>query len=428
MPAICFYFQVHQPVRLRDYTVFDIGNSQEYFDAKQNKFYLDRVCRKCYLPANNKILELIKKTDGKFRVSYSITGILLDALEKDFPNVLDSFRKLVDTGHVELFGETYYHSLAYLVSEQEFREQVKLHKEKIADIFGYTPKIFRNTEAMYSNDVARTAQKLGYKGIIAEGLSHILEWRSPNHLYTPPESDMKILLRNYKLSDDIGFRFSCRDWPEWPLTADKYASWLSKSDGDIVNLFLDYETFGEHQWKETGIFEFLKYLPGEALKYDNLEFMTPSEIIKAKNPVGVFDVPHLTSWADVHRDLSAWLENPMQKHAFETMKKLENLVRKDPKLMDAWRKLQTSDHFYYICTKWFADGDIHKYFNCYESPYEAFLNYMNIMTDIRNRLENPKTPESGPGTTKMPEEAKVWLGNTEGAENQAPEKPEVTSS
>ncbi|HDD72597.1 MAG TPA: alpha-amylase, partial [Candidatus Aenigmarchaeota archaeon] len=257
MPSICLYFQVHQPLRLRKFSVFDIGRSNEYFDDKANRFYLERVCRKCYEPANIKILKLINKYEGEFRVSYSITGILLEQLERDFPAILDLFRKLVDTDCVELFNETYYHSLAYLISKKEFVEQVKLHRERIWDIFGVKPKIFRNTEAMYSNDVARLAEKMGFRGIVAEGLSHILGWRSPNYLYNPPESDISVFLRNFKLSDDIGFRFSCRGWEEWPLTADKYAAWLSKADGDVVNIFLDYETFGEHQWQETGIFDFL---------------------------------------------------------------------------------------------------------------------------------------------------------------------------
>ena len=390
MPSVCLYFQVHQPVRLRKYSAFDIGRSGDYFDDRQNSFYLDRVSRKCYLPTNRKMLELIKKTEGRFKFSLSITGILLEGFEKNFPSVLDSFRKLVDTGSVELFNETYYHSLAYLVSERDFREQVKLHKQKVWDLFGVRPRVFRNTEAMYSNDVARLARKMGFRGVVAEGISHILDWRSPNYLYSPPESDMSIFLRNFKLSDDIGFRFSCRDWPEWPLTADKYASWLSRADGDIVNIFMDYETFGEHQWQETGIFEFLEHIPEEVLK-QNVEFTTPTEFLKKRKPGGGYDVPHLTSWADVHRDLSAWLENPMQQQAFNELKSMEKLVRRKKDLLDVWRKLQTSDHFYYMCTKWFADGDVHKYFNCYSTPYDAFLNYMNVLVDLKSRLKKRKT-------------------------------------
>ena len=386
MPSVCMYFQVHQPVRLRDFTAFDIGNSLDYFDSDKNRFYMERVARKCYIPTNSKLLELIKQTSGQFRMSFSITGVLLEELERNFTTVVDSFSKLVDTGSVELFNETYYHSLAYLISEREFREQVRLHREKVWDMFGVRPRVFRNTEAMYSNDVARLARRMGFRGIVSEGLSHILEWRSPNYLYSPPESDIRVFLRNYKLSDDIGFRFSCRDWPEWPLTADKYAAWLRAADGDIVNLFIDYETFGEHQWQETGIFDFLEHLPGHALK-ESVEFITPSQAIRRLKPVGVYDVPHLTSWADVNRDLSAWLENPMQQQAFNELKTLEPLVRKRKDLLESWRKLQTSDHFYYMCTKWFADGDVHKYFNYYSTPYDAFLNYMNVLTDLRSRLE-----------------------------------------
>jgi alpha-amylase len=377
------YFQVHQPIRLKKFSIFDIGRGRNYFDERMNNFYLERVSRKCYRVANKKILDLIKKHKGDFRVSYSITGVLIDQLEKNFPDVLDSFRKLVDTGCVELFSETYYHSLAFLVSKKEFREQVRLHREKILDTFGVKPTIFRNTEAMYGNEVAEEAEKMGYKGIVAEGLPHILGWRSPNHIYNPPDSKINIFLRNFKLSDDIGFRFSSREWEEWPLTADKYATWLSNADGETVNLFLDYETFGEHHWDDKGIFDFLEHLPSETLKYKHMEFKTPSEIIKSNKSVGVFDVPYLSSWADVNRDLSAWLENGMQQHAFSEVRKLEPFIKKHKDLSDAWRRLQTSDHFYYMCTKWFADGDVHKYFNCYDTPYDAFLNFMNILNDLK---------------------------------------------
>jgi alpha-amylase len=241
---------------------------------------------------------------------------------------------------------------------------------------------------MYSNDIARIAEKLGYKAIIAEGLKHILGWRSPNYLYNPNNSKIKVFLRNFQLSDDIAFRFSTHDWKEFPLTAEKYAEWLSKAEGDVVNIFIDYETFGEHQWKETGIFEFLEHLPSEVLKYDNLNFKTPSELIRSLKPVGVYDVPELSSWADVHRDLSAWLENDMQKQAFEEIKRLGRMIKRRnfSDFLDTWRKLQISDHFYFMCTKWFADGDVHKYFNPYDNPYEAFMNFMNVITDFRDRV------------------------------------------
>jgi alpha-amylase len=242
---------------------------------------------------------------------------------------------------------------------------------------------------MYSNDIAKVVEEMGYKAVVAEGLDHILQWRSPNYLYRAKGSNIPVFLRNYKLSDDIAFRFSTKDWKEWPLTADKFASWLSAADGQVINLFMDYETFGEHQWPETGIFDFLHHLPGEVLKHQNMSFMTLSEALKAFTPVGDFDVPHISSWADVHRDISAWLENGMQKQAFEEIRKLQPLMRKKKNLhlLDAWRKLQTSDHFYYMCTKWFADGDVHKYFNYYDTPYDAFLNYMNVLADIKSRIQ-----------------------------------------
>ncbi len=389
MPAVCFYFQVHQPIRLGKYTAFDIGNSDSYFDDERNRFYLERAARKCYLPTNAKLLELIEAHDGRFKVSFSLSGILIEQLERFFPDVLESFRKLFDTGCVGILNETYYHSLAYLISRKEFHDQVKLHRKKVKSAFGVRTNVFRNTEAMYSNDVASAVEDMGYDAIVAEGLDHVLGWRSPNYLYGARGAGMKVFLRNYKLSDDIAFRFSSREWKEWPLTADKFASWISSSDGQLINLFMDYETFGEHQWKETGIFDFLHHLPAECLRHGNVSFMTLAEAAREFKPVGEFDVPYLSSWADVHRDISAWLENGMQKHTFEQLKSLEALVRRsgDAKLLDVWRKLQTSDHFYYMCTKWFADGDVHKYFNHYDTPYDAFMNYMNVMSDLRARLK-----------------------------------------
>jgi alpha-amylase len=392
IPGVCFYFQVHQPMRLGRYTAFDIGNRDTYFDDGRNRFYLERAARKCYMPANQKLLELIEAHGGKFRVSFSLSGVLIEQLERFFPEVLDSFRKLFDTGCVGILNETYYHSLAYMISRREFREQVMLHRKKIRSVFGLKTDVFRNTEAMYSNDVAKAVEELGYKAIVAEGLDHVLEWRSPNYLYRAKDSGMSVFLRNYKLSDDIAFRFSTKEWNDWPLTADKFAAWVSSSPGHLVNLFMDYETFGEHQWHETGIFDFLGHLPGECLKYDNVRFLTLGEAVKSFESVGDFDVPNLSSWADVHRDVSAWLENDMQRHTFEKLKSLEPLMRRarNRRFLDKWRKLQTSDHFYYMCTKWFADGDVHKYFNHYDTPYDAFLNYMNVMTDLENRINGSR--------------------------------------
>lgn len=389
MAAICLYFHVHQPLRLRHYSIFDIGKNNHYFDSEANKFYLERVARKCYLPTNKVLLDLIQKHGDKFKFCFSITGVFLDQLEEQFPETVESFQKLVDTGNVELFDETYYHSLAYLISKKEFIKQVKMHSKKFKKVFGIKPRIFRNTEAMYSNDIAAVADEMNFKGIVAEGLSNVLGWRSPNFVYKAKGSKINVLLRNYKLSDDIAFRFSLREWKEWPLTADKYASWLSSSRGHCINLFMDYETFGEHQWESTGIFNFLEHLPKEAFKHQNLEFSTASEIIRDFPAVGEFDVPYISSWADVDRDLSAWLENEMQKEAFTKIKDLEEsiLASKNSKLIQDWRKMQISDHFYYMCTKWFSDGDVHKYFNPYDSPYDSFLNYNNVLADLNNRLK-----------------------------------------
>ena len=387
MSDICLYFQVHQPMRLNKFSFFDIGKDKDYFDKKANRFYLERVARKCYLPANKLMLELINKYGGRFRVNYSITGVLLEQLEEFVPEVIDSFQALTDTDCVELFNETYYHSLSWLISKKEFSEQVKMHRKKIKELFGLKPRVFRNTEAMYSNDIARAVNNLGFKGIVCEGLQRILGWKSPNYVYKAKGSSVRVLLRNFQLSDDVAFRFSEHNWNEFPLTANKYAYWIASSPGDCINLFMDYETFGEHQWPETGIFNFLSSLPGEVFKHPNLEFALASEIIEKHSPRDEFDSPGIISWADVDRDLTAWLENKMQQQAFSELRGLENKARKAKgSILEDWRKLQTSDHFYYMCTKWFADGDVHKYFNHYESPYDAFINYMNVLTDLKSRL------------------------------------------
>jgi alpha-amylase len=370
---------------LNKFSVFD--TNIPYFDDERNKGYFERVARKCYLPTNKILLDLVNQHDGKFKVSFSLTGVFLEQCQKFAPQVIDSFKELAKTGNVEFLDETYYHSLAALFSVNEFKEQIKIHRKTIFEMFNQKPKVFRNTEAMFSNGIAKIVEDMGYKGIITEGHESILGWRSPNYLYTPNGcSKISALLRNYKLSDDIGFRFSARWWEEYPLTADKYASWLSRCEGQCVNLFIDYETFGEHQWEDTGIFNFLRYLPSEVLNYRNLDFKTPSEIVKSNKAVGVIDVPHIISWADIQRDTSAWLENEMQKLAFDQMAKLESHVKKHPELLHVWRLMQTSDHFYYMCTKWFADGDVHKYFNPYNSPYDAFINYMNIIQDIKRKI------------------------------------------
>lgn len=315
----------------------------------------------------------------------------MEQLEEFAPEVLESFQGLVKTGQVEVLDETYYHSLSFLYSKDEFRSQVKLHRAKIKSLFGVAPQVFRNTELIYNNELAVEIEKMGYKGILAEGADHILGWRSPNFIYQPKGTKkIKLLLKNYKLSDDIAFRFSSKDWPEWPLNAGKYAQWISavNGNGQVVNLFMDYETFGEHQWEDTGIFEFLQALPGEILKHPDNNFVTPSQAVKKYAPVAKLDVDNFVSWADVERDLSAWRSNQIQHDALGKIYELESqaLASNDAKLLDDWRRLQTSDHFYYMCTKWFNDGDVHKYFNPYESPYEAFISYMNVLQDLKLRL------------------------------------------
>ena len=398
MVSVCFYFQIHQPLRLRNYSVFDIGRHNGYFDEQKNEAIIKKVTSKCYLPANGIILDLINKTDGRFKVAYSMTGVVLEQLERFSPEVIDSFRKLVDTGCVEILDETYHHTLSFLYSKEEFKEQVELHNKKIRQLFNFKPRVFRNTELVYNNELAAFAEKMGYKGILAEGADHILQWRSPNFIYKPKGADdIKLLLKNYRLSDDIAFRFSEKSWKEYPLTSPKYANWISKinGNGNVANLFMDYETFGEHQWADKGIFEFLRHLPNEIFKHKDNDFVTPSEAIKRYGAVAELDFPHFVSWADVERDLSAWLGNNMQQEAIKEIYLLETAVKlsRNPVLIDEWRKLQTSDHFYYMCTKWFNDGDVHKYFNPYDSPYEAFISYMNILNDFRikaNKLSEVK--------------------------------------
>lgn len=399
MPSVCFYFQVHQPLRVRKYRIFDVGQNSSYWSDEgegnlNNKAIIEKVASKCYLPANAVLLENIKNNPD-FKASFSISGVALEQLERNAPQVIDSFKALVDTGNVELLSETYHHSLSSIYSEEEFGNQVRLHRKKIRELFGVTPSVFRNTELIYSNDIARMAEGMGFKGVLAEGADRILGWRSPAFVYKPiGTNNIKLLLKHYRLSDDIAFRFSQRSWEGWPLTAPKFANWVSahNGNGDTINLFMDYETFGEHQWEDTGIFEFLRYLPEEILKNPDNNFVTPSEAVDRYEAKDELDVPSYVSWADTERDLSAWTGNDLQKEALETLYELgkEIVNIDDPKLIEDWRKLQTSDHFYYMCTKWWNDGDVHKYFSPYESPYEAFIAYMNVMQDLRLRLDAAK--------------------------------------
>ncbi len=395
MPSVCFYFQMHQPLRLRRYSVFDTGI--DYFDAGRNNQILDKVARKCYLPATELILKLVERHNGRFRVAYSITGLLVEQFQQQCPHMIELLQRLAKTGCVEFLSETYHHSLAFIYSREEFKQQLDLHTAMIKDLFGQTPRVFRNTELIYNNDLAGYIRSLGrHHGIIAEGADHVMGERSPNQLYHPPGApQIKLLLKNYRLSDDIAFRFSNRSWREWPLTAEKFAGWINEAgkSGDVCNLFMDYETFGEHQWADTGIFTFLESLPDEVFKTEGNNFKTPSECIEAYKAVDEYDVPHMISWADTERDLSAWLGNAMQSNALHELYKLEQPIkaREDKQLLDDWRCLTTSDHYYYMCTKYFADGDVHKYFNPYESPYDSYINFMNVLDNLRSRTEAKTT-------------------------------------
>ncbi len=394
MKSIVLYLHVHQPFRIRHYSIFDSGTKHDYFDAEyeaneSNQKILAKVAEKSYLPANEHLLKLLKKYPD-FKLSLSMSGVLLEQLEEWAPDVLKSFQALVATGRVELVAETYHHSLAFFYSRSEFEIQVNMHREILKRIFDQEPTTFRNTELAYNNEVAFWAQSAGYKAVITEGWDPVLGWRSPNYVYTPVGApDIRLLLKNYRLSDDIAFRFGNQEWSEFPLTADKFSHWLSEdNDATNFNLFMDYETYGEHQWHESGIFDFLTALPKEWLKNEGHSFMTISEAADKIKPVGEIDVPNTITWADTERDLSAWIGNSMQRQAIEALYRLEEplIALNDWSLIEDWRKLQTSDHFYYMCVKWFNDGDIHAYFSPYETPYDAYINFMNVYHDLRSRL------------------------------------------
>ncbi len=398
MPSVCFYFQVHQPFRIKRYSFFQVNHDHIYFDDEKNGTVLKKVAEKCYLPTNATMLELVKRHQGAFRIAYSITGTAIEQMKLYSPETLRSFEKLAETGAVEFVNETYYHSLAAVYHADEFREQVAKHRELVKELFGQTPRVFRNTELIYSDEVGQLVSELGFDAVIAEGADDVLGWRTPNFVYSVPRQltsgrEVKLLLKNYRLSDDIAFRFSNRGWPEWPLTAEKFAGWVHEvsGGGDVVNLFMDYETFGEHQWADTGIFEFLKHLPEMILRKPDWNFATPSQVIDRYPSRAELPFHRLTSWADVERDLTAWRGNRMQNSALNLVYEIGQRLKDkfgdavDPLVLDTWRKLLTSDHFYYMCTKWFADGDVHAYFSPYESPYEAFINFMNVIRDFRER-------------------------------------------
>lgn len=395
MPSICLYFQVHQPHRLRRYSVFDIGRSREYFDDALNRAVMEKVAAKCYLPMNLLLLELIQRHEGRFRVAFSVSGTALEQLETYAPEALASFQALAGTGCVEFLAETEYHSLSFIFDRAEFDQQVSSHAARIERLFGQRPLVFRNTELIFSNALAHHLQGR-FRAVLAEGVDRILAWRSPNFLYTAETAPgIKLLLKHYKLSDDIAFRFGNRGWEEYPVTAEKYARWVDavNGGGEVVNLFMDYETFGEHQWADTGIFEFMKELPSVLLRHPDNRFMTPREVAAAFEPRGVLDVHDFISWADLERDLSAWLGNAMQRVAARALYQMRETVLEEggEEEIRAWRRLSTSDHLYYMCTKWFTDGDVHKYFNPYESPYEAYIAFMNVLNDLAWRLGGKAT-------------------------------------
>lgn len=397
MLTVCPYFHVHQPYRIKNYRVFDIGNDNQYFnDASQsdlnNRKIIEKVAEKSYRPMNA-VLKRLLDTHPDFRFALSFSGTVLDQFEAYAPDVLESFQELVATGRVEILADTYHHSLAFFYSVPEFERQVSLHAQRVKRLFGYTPRVFRNTELSYRNDLAKWCEDHGYLGIMAEGWDPVLGWRSPNYLYTPTGCErIKVLLKNYKLSDDVAFRFGNRAWESYPLSAETYAQWIHAhhGDGQTINLFMDYETFGEHQWEDTGIFNFMDALPGILTQHPDTSFKTPSETVASYDAVGTLDVPHIMTWADTDRDLTAWTGNDIQKDAIRSIYSLENevIATGNTEIIETWRKLQTSDHFYYMCTKWSADGDVHAYFSPYQSPYDAYVAFMNAFSDLQLRVQH----------------------------------------
>jgi alpha-amylase len=393
--GVVLYLHVHQPFRIKHYTIFDAASDHEYFtgqaidDPTNNCTLINKVAKKSYLPTNRTLLKLLERYPD-FRLSLSITGTVLEQMERWAPEALQSFKDLVNTGRVEILAETFHHTLAFFYSRPEFEMQVNMHRQKVESLFGKAPQVFRNSELAYNNDLAYWADQAGYKGILAEGWDKILGWRNSNFVYRPAyTNNIRLLLKNYKLSDDIAFRFGDHNWPGWPLTADKFVHWMNEThDANIFNIFMDYETFGEHQWQESGIFNFLEHFPKEWLKQENNTFYTVSEAIDTYEAVDTLDVPETVTWADTERDLSAWLGNSMQQEAARAIYDLESKIigSGDLALIEDWRKLQASDNFYYMCTKWFNDGDIHAYFSPYETPYVAAINFMNVWHDLCYRL------------------------------------------
>lgn len=397
MRAICLYLHIHQPVRYREYSIFDVGNTSNYFydnysGRQSNERIFRKVAEKSYYPMLGLLLNNMKK-HPEFKVSFSITGTWLEQAEKWAPDLIGIINDMVSRNQAEIVDETYYHSLAYFYNLDEFNDQVKMHSEIIERLFGVKPKAFRNTEFAYNDSLARWAEEHGYDTILAEGWDKVLGWRSPNHVYRPAGCEkIKLLLKNYRLSDDIAFRFSNRAWSEWPLTVPKYQQWINDDclRGNLINLFMDFETFGEHQWKDTGIFDFLDtFISAWLSQYEN-KFVTVSEAARIEEPVGELSMPETVTWADTERDLSAWLSNSMQSSAMSQVFGMREkaLATHDGQLISDWRYLTTSDHPYSMCTKYWNDGDVHAYFSAYASPYESFMYYMNVLRDLEYRINN----------------------------------------
>ena len=399
MRAICLYLHIHQPVRYRQYSIFEVGNNSNYYQddyngRQSNQRIFEKVSAKSYRPMLN-LLEKNMKAHPEFKVSFSITGTWLEQAEAWAPDLIAQIRRMVASGQVEIVGETYYHSLAFFYDRAEFEDQVYMHAHKIHQLFGIAPRAFRNTEFAYNDQLAHWAESQGYEVILAEGWDKILGYRSPNYVYRPSGcQNLKLLLKNYRLSDDIAFRFSDHSWKEWPLTVKKYQNWLDMDclQGNLINLFMDFETFGEHQWADTGIFDFMDKLINSWLsEYDN-KFLTISEAANISEPNGEISMPETVTWADTERDLSAWLSNSMQTSAMQDLYDLRSkiIATNDTRLISDWRYLTTSDHPYSMCTKYWHDGDVHAYFSAYASPYESYMYFMNVLRDIEYRLKKER--------------------------------------
>ena len=397
MRSIVLYLHMHQPWRLKHYSIFSVDHDHDYWTEKDwyagtnNERIFKKVAEKSYRPMLARLEKCINTYAG-FKFSLSITGTFLDQAEEWAPDVIDTLKRLVDSGRVEIVAETYYHSLAFFYDREEFEAQVKKHQDRIHELFGVRSKVYRNTELSYNNDLAKWADGFGFKGILAEGWDKILEWRSPNHVYRPEGcKNIKLLMKNYRLSDDVAFRFSDKHWKEWPLTVDKYIQWLETDTlrGPLINLFMDFETFGENIWEDTGIFDFFEHLVYRWDRDKDNNFLTVSEACDSAEPTAEISMPWTVTWADTERDLSAWLGNSMQHEAMKAVYEIKSevLASGQPDVIEDWRRLQTSDHPYYMCTKYFNDGDVHAYFSPYDSPYDAFLYYMNALRDMRGRLD-----------------------------------------